>query len=966
MRTRRSGRSRAGLALTEVVGNVVAPAGKPLAARVGIATGLVMVGELIGEGAAKEQTVVGETPNLAARLQALAAPGSVVISQTTRRLVGGLFELADLGPVPFKGFAEPLSAFRVAGEGRAEGRFEALHGERLTPLVGREHELGMLLERWAWAKDGDGQVVLLSGEPGIGKSRVIRTLRECLGDEPYTPLSHYCSLYHTNSALYPVIGLLERAAQLDRDEPPEAQLARLEVLLSQSSDRLDEVVPLLAALLRVPTGERYPVLALTPEVQKRRTLQVLVDQIASLAAQQPVLALYEDVHWIDPSTLELLSLVIERIRQLPVLVLITFRPEFQPPWISETHVTTLTMSRLGRRQGTDLVARVAGDKPLPADIVEQIVGRTDGIPLFIEELTKTVLESGLLQDVGDHYELSGPLPPLAIPTTLHDSLLARLDRLASVKEEAQIGATIGREFSYLLLAGVADRPEGQLQSALDQLVRSGLVFRTGVPPEVTYSFKHALVQEAAYGTLLKSRRQQLHSRVARVLTEQFPDRVVAEPELLAHHHTEAGEAEQAIKYWLKAGQRATERSANMEAIAHLRRGLDLLDGVADSLERARRELALQVALGAPLLVVKGYSAPETSTASARAYELCKHVGETTQLYPVLFAQWGFHLVRAEFKHANELAAEFLDKAERQEEAVPLLMGHRVVGTSAFFLGQLMSARAHLEQTLALYDSSQARTLALLYAFNPRVTSLGYLSCVLFALGYSDQAIMRGREALNEAQQLSHPNTTAQALFFGCALNQFLGAGPAVRDRAEELISLSSEQGFPLYLAHGTIFCGWAVAKAGQTAVGSAQLSEGLAAWRTTGAEYILPYFLTLLAEAHSCIDRAEDWLTEALARVERTGERWFEAELHRLKGELLLIGNQAGAEACFQRALTVARAQTVRAWELRAATSLARLWAEHGERQKALDLLAPVYGWFTEGFDTADLKDAKELLDELA
>ena len=447
--------------------------------------------------------MVGETPNLAARLQALAAPGSVVISQATRRLVGGLFELADLGPQRLKGFAEPLAAWRVEGEGRAEGRFEALHGEHLTPLVGREHELGILLERWAWAKDGDGQVVLLSGEPGIGKSRMIRTLRERLGDEPYTPLSHYCSPHHTNSALYPVIDLLERAARLERDEPPEAQLAKLEAVLGRGSDRLDEVVPLLAALLGVPTGERYPALTLTPEVQKRRTLQALVDQLAALATRQPVLALYEDVHWIDPSTLELLGIVIERIRQLPVLALITFRPEFQPPWTGQAHVTTLTMGRLGRRQGADLVARITGDKPLPTEIVEQIVARTDGVPLFVEELTKTVLESGLLADAGDRYELSGPLPPLAIPTTLHDSLMARLDRLAPVKEVAQIGAVIGREFSHEVLAAVSPLSEADLASALDQLVHSELVFRRGVPPEATYTFKHALVQDAAYQSLLK-------------------------------------------------------------------------------------------------------------------------------------------------------------------------------------------------------------------------------------------------------------------------------------------------------------------------------------------------------------------------------------------------------------------------------------------------------------------------------
>jgi class 3 adenylate cyclase len=489
---------RAGLAIIDALTGVETPAGEPLAARIGIATGLVMVGELIGAGAAQEQAVVGETPNLAARLQTLAAPGSVVISQATRRLVGRLFELADLGPLRLKGFAAPLAAWRVEGEGRAEGRFEALHGERLTPLVGREHELGILLERWAWAKDGDGQVVLLSGEPGIGKSRLIRALCERLGDEPYTPLSHSCSPYHTNSALHPVIGLLERAARFDRDEPPEAQLARLEAVLSRASDRLDEAMPLLAALLGVPTGGRYPALALTPEVRKRRTLRALLDQLAGLAARLPVLALYEDVHWVDPSTLELLGLVLERIRRLPVLVLITFRPEFQPPWTGQAHVTTLAMSRLGRRQGSALVAWVTGEKRLPAELVEQIVARTDGVPLFVEELTKTVLESGLLRDAGDRYELAGPLPPLAIPATLHDSLMARLDRLPPVKEVAQIGAVIGREFSHQLLAAVAPLSANQLGDVLEQLVTAELVFRHGTPPDASYSFKHALVQDAAY------------------------------------------------------------------------------------------------------------------------------------------------------------------------------------------------------------------------------------------------------------------------------------------------------------------------------------------------------------------------------------------------------------------------------------------------------------------------------------
>ena len=567
---------RAGLEVVNGVATLETSTGTALAARAGIATGLVMVGELIGEGAAQEQAVVGETPNLAARLQAHAKPGSVVISQATRRLVGGLFELTDLGRRRLKGFAEPLSAWRVEGEGRAEGRFEALHGERLTPLVGREHELGILMERWAWARDGDGQAVLLSGEPGIGKSRVIRTLHERLRDELYTPLSHYCSPHHTNSALHPVIGLLERAARLDRAAPPEEQLARIEAMLIPTSGGPGEVAPLLAALLGVPSGERYPALTMTPEVQKRRTLLALLDQLEGLAARQPILALCEDAHWIDPSTLELLGLVIERIPQLRVLALITFRPEFQPPWTGYAHVTTLTMSRLGRRQGADLVARVSGDKPLPPEIVEQIVARTDGVPLFVEELTKTVLESGLLADAGDHYELTGPLPPLAIPTTLHNSLMARLDRLGPVKEVAQIGAVIGREFSYKLLAAVAPMSANRLNDALEQLVNSELVFGRGTPPDAIYTFKHALVQDAAYQSLLKSKRQQLHARIVQVLEQRFPDVMDTKPELLAHHCVEGRLIEKAVAYWYRAGQQAIARSTLAEAAAHLAKGLEML------------------------------------------------------------------------------------------------------------------------------------------------------------------------------------------------------------------------------------------------------------------------------------------------------------------------------------------------------------------------------------------------------
>ena len=533
---------RAGLELVENVAGLDTPAGEDLAARVGVATGVVMVGELIGEGASQEQAVVGETPNLAARLQSLVGPGTVVIAASTRRLLGGLFALNDLGPVRLKGFAEPLAAFRVEGEGGAEGRFEALHGHRIIPLVGREHELAILLERWSWAKEGDGQVVLLSGEPGIGKSRLLRALRERLTGERYTPLTHFCSPYHTNSALYPVIGLLERAAGFAPEDGAEQRLDRLEALLTRSTDRLHEAVPLVAALLSLPTGRRYPPLELGPQQLKQRTLAILVDQLAGLAAREPVLAMHEDVHWVDPTTLELLDLAIERVRSLPVLIVITYRPEFTPPWSGQAHVTTLPLNRLGRRQGAAIVERITNGKALPGEVLDQIVARTDGVPLFVEELTKTVLESGLLTDVGDRYELAGPLPPLAIPATLHDSLMARLDRLAPVKEVAQTAAVIGREFSHDLLAAVSPLFEVDLSAALDQLVQAELVFRRGMPPDTTYTFKHALIQDAAYQSLLKSKRQHLHAKIADALKDRFPDIANTEPEVLAHHHTEAGTA----------------------------------------------------------------------------------------------------------------------------------------------------------------------------------------------------------------------------------------------------------------------------------------------------------------------------------------------------------------------------------------------------------------------------------------
>ncbi len=709
---------RAGLAMTAAVGRLTNLTGKPLAARVGIASGLVVVGDLIGRGAAQEQTVVGDAPNLAARLQALAGPASVVIDAGTRRQIGGLFELTSIGEHAMKGFDEPVPAWRVDGESTAESRFEALHGERLTPLIGREHEIGLLLERFERAKYGEGQVVLLPGEPGIGKSRVVRALCERLQGEAYTYLRHFCSPFHANSAFYPIVGLIERMAGFAREDALQTRLDKLQAFLERVPGRPADATPLLASLLSLPSGDRYPPLSLAPEAQKQRTIEVLVDLLAGMANQQPVLAVYEDLHWVDPSTLGLLDLVVDRVQKLAALVVLTFRPEFEPPWLDRGHVTSLRLGRLARRQGASMIEAVMGGKTLPAEILDQIVTKTDGVPLFIEELTKSLLESELLREAESRYELTGPLSTPAIPATLQDSVLARFDRLGNAKETAQLGAAIGREFSYELLAAVSPLADDELQEMLAQLTRAELIFRRGSPPNATYTFKHALVQDAAYGRLLKSRRQELHSRIARVLRERFSHLIAAQPELLAHHHTEAGELELAVENWLAAGRRAIERSANFEAVAHLRRGLKLIDEMPNDADRERRELRLQIAIGSPLLATKGYAAPEVGMTYARARELCDRVGDKAQRLPVLYGQCAYQIVRADNRAARPSAQEFLREAERQGDASVALVARRVVGFTQYEQGSLIACRNSMQQVCDLYVEERDGNLGFQYRSEP--------------------------------------------------------------------------------------------------------------------------------------------------------------------------------------------------------------------------------------------------------
>jgi predicted ATPase/class 3 adenylate cyclase len=961
---------RAGLELVQEVGRV-SGGEAPLSGRVGIATGAVVVGDLLGEGAAQEQGVVGTTPNLAARLQEFADPGHVVIGRRTRRLISGLFDLEDLGTQQLKGFAEPVPAWRVRGEGPAESRFDARQVGELTPMVGRDHEFALLLDRWRQAKAGEGQVVLLAGEPGVGKSRLVRALRAFLEDEPHTRLSHFCSPYHQDSALHPVIGLLERAAGLSRDEPSERQLDKLEALLALGTSDVREVAPLIAHLLSIPTGERYPPLMLSSQRQKESTLAALLDQVAGLAARQPVLALYEDLHWSDPTTLELLDSAVDRIQNWPVLAVFTFRPEFRAPWIGFAHVTLLTLNRLNRRQAAAMVEQVTRGKALPREVLEQIVAKTDGVPLFVEELTKTVLESGLLEDAGERYVLSGPLPPLAIPASLYDSLMARLDRLAPVKEVAQVGAVMGREFGYELLAAVTSLDDRKLRDGLQELANAELVFRHGTPPHAIYTFKHALVRDAAYASLLRGRRQQLHARIATVLDERFPETVEAEPHLVAHHCTEAGLIEKAVDFWLKAGQQASERSAYIEAARHASRGLDLIATSPERAEHRLRELDLRLVAGAALMATKGYAADEVERHYTRAWELCRQVGQTPKLFPALHGLYRFYHVRGELETAREVGQQLMDLAQRVRDPALIVEASRALGVPLFWLGAVESAQANLERGAAVYDLQQHRSHASLYGIDPGVVCLSYSALASWTLGYPERALAKSHQALALSRELSHRHSLSLALVWAAWLCQFRRDAADTRAHAEAAVSLCVEESFPLWMAMGVILRGWALAQEGQKEA-AALIRQGLADLRATGAGLWQPSFLALLAEVHAQDGLPEEGLgalAEALAIAQRNGERFYESEIHRLTGDMLLQlpGPHAGdAESRYCEALSVARRQEAKSWELRAATSLARLCRDRGRRAEAHDLLAPVYGWFTEGFNTVDLKDAKALLDQLA
>lgn len=959
---------RAGLAIMVAIGGIAAPGGEAISARAGIATGLVVVGDLIGEGAAQEQAVVGETPNLAARLQGAAAPGQVVLAEATRRLLGHGFELIDLGPQNLQGIAEPAPAYTVRGERMLESRFAARGGEELAAMIGRDQELALLLDRWGRAKAGEGQMVLLTGEAGIGKSRITQGLIDALADQNHVRVSYQCSPYHTDSSFHPAIQQLTLASGFDARDTPEARLDKLEALLRRAQDDVSIAAPLLGGLLGL--GEvaeaRHGGLDYSPQQRRARTLEALLNQLTGLAAKTPVLFVLEDAHWVDPTTLELVELTLDRVGDVAVMLLVTARPSFEYGFGGHPIVTRLALNRLGREQTSGIIAQITKGKALPVELMDEIAARTDGVPLFVEELTKTVLESGALRETDDAWVVDGHLDRLAIPSSLHDSLMARLDRLQPVKEVAQMAACIGREFAYHLLSAVSRLDEAELTEALEHLVSAELVFRRGVPPDASYIFKHALVRDAAYESLLKSKRQAIHDRLLAALEESAD----SAPEILAQHAQEAGLLEKAADYWQLAGQAALARPAYEEAISELGNAIRLARELGESQGQPwiERELELQVQLAQALIPKRGYAAEPTAQVYERAAVLVERIGSTPLRFPVQYGRWVRQYLLGEHAATLPVAQALIPLAETEDDDAARLVAHRITGSTLFSLGRLAEAKEHLDAALSLYRPNEHRELANRFGQEPGIAAHCYLAMVLWVLGYPDQAAAHGREAERAAEALGHVNT---ACYVGLHLSIIAMCS---RDHdvwarnARIMADLAEQHGMLFWVVYADICIGILDAIQGSHA-GLERARSGALAFAAGMGSLFSPIFTTEEAKS-ACALGAFDHCREAIARareaIDTTDERWAEPELARAEGDLALAeDDRQAAESHYRRAVELAQGLGAKSWELRAAASLARMWHDQGETAEARVLLASVYGWFTEGFKTPDLKEAKALLDGL-
>jgi class 3 adenylate cyclase/tetratricopeptide (TPR) repeat protein len=942
----------AGLGIVETVSRLE----NDLTVRIGVATGTVAVGDIVGEGASEEANVVGEAPNLAARLQAIAEPNTVVIGEATHALAGGMFETMDLGAQDLKGFSNQVSAWRVLRAGTSESRFQATRGEQLTELIGRKEELDTLMRRWERAKKGEGQVVLISGEPGIGKSRLAQALQDELIAESHFRLLYQCSPYHTNSAFYPIIEQLERGAGFEPSDSPNVKLDKLEAALANSSKPVKDTAPFIAPLLSIPADDRYPALEFSPQRQKELTLNALEDQLVGLAEQRPVLFVFEDAHWIDPTTLELLEMTVERVPEAAVLMVITYRPEFDAPWVGRPRVTPMMLSRLERRDCALMVEKIAKEFGIAEELRDRIATQTDGVPLFIEELTKSVLERAT--DAGTTIE---------VPTTLQDSLEARLDRLGTAKEVAEVGAVIGRTFDYDLVSHVTDMDNSALASALEAIVGASLATVRGAPPNATYTFKHALVQDTAYGSLLRGRRIELHEKIAQFLEARSNEGITAGPEVIGFHYAEAGKDRAAVSYFAEAGKVATDASAMKEALAHYTKALELNERLPEDQAKLETEAELLQAQGLALRVVEGHGSKNALAALERSLKIGKKIGTSGDVQPVIFMMGNTEAAQGKFDDAMKNAEVLFELSRLHGDMGAGFAANFIQGIVRFHIGETIFARDNFREILQCQDQSVQSTFdKYMMEFNVGPRFRGG-NCQ-WILGYPDQALVLAEEAVSWARK-SSPVSLASALNFGCFTLVNRGDEKTVEKWSDETLGIAEEHNFGQHQGWSKVFGGWVLVRQGCAEQGLEMMEAGISQFRDSGRRTWLASLLILQADGHLLAGNASKALAranEALLEITAIGESQFESPAKSAMGDAYLaLGQPEEAESTFLEAINVARSQEAKSWELRASTRLARLWQSQGKTAEARELLAPIYGWFNEGFDTADLKEAKTLLDEI-
>ncbi|MGB8613326.1 MAG: adenylate/guanylate cyclase domain-containing protein [Pseudolabrys sp.] len=933
-----------------------------LACRVGVCSGPVVVGEIRNSTASWSMDAVGETPNIAARLLTLAEPDTVLISESTRRLVSATFDLQSLGPQALKGITEPVRAYRVLAAKSAGSRFEAAHAGTLTPLVGRSSELRLLLDRWEKVKEGDGQVILLSGIPGVGKSRLLHELKSHVEEEPHILLHHQCSPYHNQSAFHPVIEQIEQAAHLIAREADADKITKLQAYLPRSTNSSIEPLLLIANLISISTENQQHLSELTPQQIKNRTISTLVEMLLAFSVQRPTLCIFEDAHWLDASTLELLELMISRIAHARVLLIVSSRPEFRPTWLAHANVSTHSLTRLSQAEVKTMIRDLLRGGNMPQKLVDQIIEKADGVPLFIEELTSSTLSAPLRETLG-HTEQPASL---RVPETLSDALMERLDRAAPSRRVAQIAAVIGREFSDDLLSAAARIDEEDMQSALSLLEQADIIYRVGISPFVRFAFKHVLLRDAIYDSLLKSKRQQIHADIAAILVHDFPKLVENQPEVLALHYQEASNHQMAIRYWFESGQRALAHSANVEAIANFRKALQLLNALPETPERIKQEIDIQLALGIPLIAVRGYTAAETREAFSRARTLCLRLGDIPEYFQALFGLWGNHWMCGKNDEALRMADEFLSRSRALSDPVLLMVANRVMGSTLLTLGDFQSSASHFEETIRLSTGREERPLYNLYMVGPRAASLLLLSWDLWILGYPDQALSRVSEALASGKDLGHPYTVAFAHYMTSVVHLLRGDAAHALESAERSFEMSQEQRFSLYAILSRISRGRAIGELGRLGEARVELTQGIDEARRNGVGFMLPMMDSWLADVHTKTGENEyalSFVERALTNIgDVTGRSW-EAELHRQRAQILLALDPSKlreAESHLQKSIEVARGQSAKSLELRAATNLAELWRAQGRPDEARALLEPICHWFNEGAETADLKQARD------